>query len=127
MYSGDKAVGCGRRGELGGLRCLFPSEVGTLVQVAVSKIRMVQVPRDEARRVLRMRWSRKSEVTDFKVDRIVVWRCVQVKNYSFFHFHSNIIHCDNVTLFCTDCTVRRWQLGPSMTVEVVWRLQQDTG
>ena len=49
------------RGELGGLRCLFQSEVGTLVQVAVSKIRMVQVPRDEARRV-----------TDFKVDRRVV-------------------------------------------------------
>ena len=89
---------------------------------------MVQVPRDEARRVLGVRWSRKPEVTDFKVDRIVVWRCVQVKNYSFFHFHSNIIHCDNVTLFCTDCTVRRWQLGPSMTVAVVWmwRLQQDT-
>ena len=65
MYSGDKAVGCGRRGELGGLRCLFQSEVGTLVQVAVSKIRMVQVPRDEARRV-----------TDFKVDRRVVWQCV---------------------------------------------------
>ena len=122
-------MGCGRRGELGGLRCLFQSEVGTLVQVAVSKIGMVQVPRDKARRVLRMRWSRKPEVTDFKVDRIVVWRCVQVKNYSFFHFHSNIIHCDNVKLFCTDCTVRRWQLGPSTTVAVVWmwRLQQDTG
>ena len=90
---------------------------------------MVQVPRDEARRVLGVIWSRKPEVTDFKVDRIVVWRCVQVKNYSFFHFHSNIIHCDNVKLFCTDCTVRRWWLGPSVTVAVVWmwRLQQDTG
>ena len=74
------------------------------------------MPRDEARRVLGVRWSRKPEVTDFKVDRKVVWRCVQVKNYSFFHFHSNIIHCDNVKLFCTDCTIRRWQLGPSMTV-----------
>ena len=82
MYSGDKAVGCGRRGELGGLRCLFQSEVGTLVQVAVSKIRMVQVPRDKAKRVLRMRWSRKPEVTDFKADRRVVWQCVQVKNSS---------------------------------------------
>ena len=47
---------------------------------------MVQVPRDEARRVLRMRWSRKPEVTDFKVDRIVVWRCVQVKIILFFIF-----------------------------------------
>ena len=88
---------------------------------------MVLVLRDEARRVLGVIWSRKPDVTDFKVDRIVVWRCVQVKKYSFFHFHSNIIHCDNVTLFCTDCNVRRWQLGPSMTVAVVWRLQQDTG
>ena len=56
----------------------------------------------------------------------VVWRCLQVENYSFLHFHSNIIPCDNEILFCTDCTVRRWQLGPSMTVAVVWRLQQDT-
>ena len=57
-------------------------QVNVLVQVAVSKIRMVQVPRDKARRVLRMRWSRKPEVTDFKADRRVVWQCVQVKNSS---------------------------------------------
>ena len=37
-----------------------------------SSCSLVQVPRDEARRVLRMRWSRKPEVTDFKVDRRVV-------------------------------------------------------
>ena len=83
----------GRRGRLGGLRCLLQSEVGqltvailrqvnVLVQVAVSKIGMVQVPRDEARRVLGVRWSRKPEVTDFKADRRVVWQCVQVKNSS---------------------------------------------
>ena len=35
---------------------------------------MVQVPKDGAGRVLGVRWSRKPEVTDFKVDRIVVWR-----------------------------------------------------
>ena len=37
------------------------------------------MPRDEARRVLRVRWSRKPEVTDYKVDMRtipgVVWRC----------------------------------------------------
>ena len=43
---------------------------------------MVQVPRDVARRVLGVRWSRKPEVTDFKADRRVVWQCVQVKNSS---------------------------------------------
>ena len=44
---------------------------------------MVQVLRDEARRVLGVRWSRKPEVTDFKVYMRVVWRCVQVKKYFF--------------------------------------------
>ena len=48
---------------------------------------MVQVTRDGAGRVLGVRWSRKPEVTDYKVDMRtiprVVWRCVQVEKYSF--------------------------------------------